>query len=139
MKKETLPNAPHTSSLEVGDLFTLKLNANGIVEIDLHNNVIQIEKEHLVLLKDALKEIGGGKKNLLFIKASDFLGISKEASQYTALPEASEYTFANAVLIESLAKKLLFNFYLRFSKPVVPTKGFTNRTEAFEWLMSLKS
>jgi hypothetical protein len=128
----------YTLIKEVKDLYTLKYNKNGIVEIYMHPTTFEVDKEQLMLLTDALGEIAGSNKLPIYIKASDFMGISKEAGIYSALPESNRFTLASAVLIETLAAKLLFNFYLQINKPPVPTKGFTTKESAFKWLLSFK-
>lgn len=128
-------NIEHLLVLEVNDIFTAKLNNYGIVEICLLNKVNEIEKEHLVILRDTIYQIGEGKKMPVFFCANEFLGITGEARKYAASKEAGEYTLANAVLIKSLANKLLFNFFLNINKPLIPTKGFNSQSEAFEWLI----
>lgn len=130
-------NSEYILIKEVKDLFTLKYNKNGILEIYMHPTTIEVDKEQLMLLTDALAEIAGKKKLPLYIKASDFMGMSKEAGVYATLPEVNRSTLASAVLIESLAAKLLLNFYLKINKPTVPTKGFNDKESAFIWLLSL--
>ncbi len=128
----------YISIREVKDVFIARLNHFDIVEVDLLNKNIEVEKQHLVQLRQAISELGKGKKMGVYIKASDFLGITKEAREYAALPESVDYTYANAVFIKSLASRLLFNAYLNLNRPIVPTKGFTSKEEAFKWLKSLK-
>lgn len=131
-------NSEYILIKEIKDLFTLKYNKNGILEIYMHPITFEVDKEQLMLLTDALGEIAGSNKIPIYIIASDFMGISKEAGIYSALPESNRFTLATAVLIESLAAKLLLNFYLQINKPPVPTKGFNNKESAFNWLLSLK-
>lgn len=123
---------------EVLNIFTASLNNEDIIEVSFHKNNNEIEKMHLELLKEAIGDLGKGKKMLVFINATDFLGITNEARAYAALEESNEFTLANAVLIKSLANKLLFNFFLKLNKPIIETKGFTSKETAFEWLLSLK-
>ena len=130
-------NSEYILIKEVKDLFTLKYNKNGILEIYMHPTTIEVDKEQLMLLTDALAEIAGKKKLPLYIKASDFMGMSKEAGVYATLPEVNRFTLASAVLIETLATKLLLNFYLKINKPTVPTKGFNDKESAFIWSLSL--
>lgn len=131
-------NTEYTDIREVKDVFIAKLNHDGIIEVELDNKNMQVEKEHLVLLRQVIHDIGEGKKMGVYFKASDFLGISKEAREYAALEESSKYTYANAVFVKSLASRLLFNAFLNLNKPIVPTKGFTSKEEAFKWLKSFK-
>ena len=62
-------NSEYILIKEVKDLFTLKYNKNGILEIYMHPTTIEVDKEQLMLLTDALAEIAGKKKLPLYIKA----------------------------------------------------------------------
>src|SRR6056297_3029194 len=44
---------------------------------------------------------------------------------------------SQAIVIDSLAHKLVANFYLRFNKPKGPTKVFEDLEAAFQWTLSL--
>lgn len=137
MAAEQQNKSEYTLIKEVKDIFTLKLNTYGIVEIYMHPTTFEVNKEQLMLLTDALGEIAGTTKMPIYIQAADFMGLSKEAGVYSALPESNRFTKASAVLIESLAAKLLLNFYLQINKPPVPTKGFNTKEAAFKWLLSI--
>lgn len=119
------------------DVFKADLYDNSIIEVNWNPDLIEIEKQHLVSLTNAVKALGKGKKMRLYITTFDFLAINSEGRKYSSTAKAELYTLANAVLIDSLAKKILFNFYLKFDKPNVPTKAFQLRSEAFEWLLSI--
>lgn len=118
--------------------FTSFLNSQGIVEIEWNSEVLEITKDHLLQIKSQLKELGKGVKLPLYVDSNEVIPISAEARSYTATPESAQYTLANAIKIDTLAKKIIFNFLLRFMHPSVPTRAFTNKTEALEWLMSQK-
>lgn len=62
------------------------------------------------------------------IKDSD-----KPARDYLA-KEGSSMVKAVAVLTDSPVTKIMLNFYLTISRPLVPTKMFTDKTQAFEFL-----
>lgn len=117
--------------------FQIKLNPIGIVEVCFNMDILEITKEHMVSLRAMLKELGGGKKLPLYVYSMEFLPIHQEARDYIATAESSDYTLANAIKIDTLAKKIVFNFLLRFSHPIVPTKAFSNKEEAFSWLLSI--
>ena len=44
------------------------------------------------------------------------------------------YSKADAFIINSLAQKILANFYVKINKPERPTKFFDKEDEALEWL-----
>lgn len=46
---------------------------------------------------------------------------------------------ADALVVRTLAHKLLVNFYMKNNKPEHPTKVFSDEQSAVEWLLELKS
>lgn len=48
--------------------------------------------------------------------------------------EGSSYTKGVAIIVDSPMTKIIGNFYLGLNKPTSPTKMFTNRQEALEYL-----
>ncbi len=110
---------------------------NGIVEISWDTQLKEINKEHLIQIKKNIGEVGGGKKMPVYISTIDFLAISDSGRKYSASDEGQAFTLANAVLIDNLAKKILFNFYMNINKPKTPTKAFGTKEDAFTWLLSL--
>lgn len=47
----------------------------------------------------------------------------------------NKQTIADAIVIKSLAQKIVGNFYLKFHRPVKPTKIFNNIEDASIWLL----
>lgn len=119
---------------EIPNTLIVKLNSENIIEVEWNTSIEEIEKKHLEQLRSIIKEIGGSKKMPVYIDTYNFMSITPEARHYAASKESSDFTLANAVLVDILPKKLLFNFFLKINKPVVPTKGFSSKEEAFIWL-----
>lgn len=117
-----------------GDHLKAMLYNSGVIEIVWNTNIETIEVIHLAAMQNAVCELGGGKKTPLFFTIHDFLQISADARKYATSAEGVKYSLVIAVLVDSLAKKLLFNFFETINKPIVPTKGFTNKEDAFVWL-----
>ena len=116
----------------------ITLYANSVFEVIWDESLRVIEKKHLVKIRELIEQMGKGKQLLVYFSTNEFLTISKEAREYGASLKAQEYTIANAVLIDSLAKKIIFNFFLRINKPNKPTRGFNSKSKAIEWLLQLK-
>lgn len=57
----------------------------------------------------------------------------KEARDFLA-KEGSSYTKAVAIIVDSPMTKIIGNFYLGLNKPTAPTKMFTEKQEALEYL-----
>jgi len=111
----------------------LKLREDGIVE--LHTNDL-----HVYEIKDVIEnvratgELTGGKKAPLLIIGGSFTSLKKETREFMATEESLKYSSAEAFLLSSLPQKLLINFYIKFDKPLVPTKVFTDIGKAEYWL-----
>lgn len=133
------PQTTIISKKEIPNIVSAELTSDHIIEVRWNSIIDEIEKHHLIELKNIIQELGSGKKMLVYVDTYNFMSITPEARQYASSNESSEFTLANAVLIDSLAKKLLFNFFMNISKPAVPTKGFNSKTEAISWLKSQSS
>lgn len=107
---------------------------NGIIEIIWDTSIEIIEVIHLVEMQKAVCELGNGKKMPLHFTVPEFLQIGDAARKYATSNEGVTYSLAITVLIDNLAKKILFNFFMNVNKPKIPTKSFTNREDAFLWL-----
>ncbi|MES2132669.1 MAG: hypothetical protein V4506_09980 [Bacteroidota bacterium] len=79
-------------------------------------------------------EITQGKKVPFLFIADDGVTVTKEARENAILQEKNVPRLASAILVTSLAYKLVANFYLQFNKPKIPYKVFTSRNAAIEWL-----
>jgi hypothetical protein len=122
---------------EIPGIFTAFLLENDIIEIEWDLDLMEVQKNHLVQLRDAIKELGHGKKMRVYISTNDLMNITPDARKYAVSHEGAQFTFANAVLVNNVAKKILFNFFVNIGKPKPPTKGFNSRQEALEWLNNL--
>ena len=136
--KHSLENLLIVNTVELKDVFTADLYDNSIIEVKWHPQLQEVERIHMVELTKAIKILGNGKKMRIYVTVSDFMGFSEESRAYSVTEEAEQYTLANAVLIDSLGKKILFNFYLKFHKPNAPIRAFNIQSQAFEWLLSIQ-
>jgi len=59
---------------------------------------------------------------------------SKSARDFLASEEGCKGVIAAAVLIDSPISSMIGNFFIRVSKPLRPTKIFTDEAEAKKWL-----
>lgn len=60
--------------------------------------------------------------------------ISNEARTYLASQQAEQLHAAVAILVESMATRLIANFFINFHKPGRPTRIFSDERKAVEWL-----
>jgi hypothetical protein len=114
---------------------TVTLMDNGIIHIHLKPGA-EMELSDAILIVEAMGKVGEGKKFPVLIDAGEFVSIDKEVRMFSASEESNIYTLADAIAYYSLAQKMIADFYLKNDKPVVPTRIFSNKEEAVEWLKS---
>lgn len=103
-----------------------------LYEIDVFANSDFGFKE-LRQLIEVQKEMGGDRLPVLVLcgeyTTSD-VSFLKQLSRNGNDP----YSSADAFVIQSIAQKLVANFYIKMVRPERPTKFFTSRQDAMKWL-----
>lgn len=125
-----------TPSVFKNDYVTLFLK-DGIIHAILHPNIV-ITLNLAKKLLEARLRFSNGITRPLFADMRGAKYIEDEARDFLASEEACRYASAAAILIENYFQKLLANFYLAYSKPRRPTKIFTEKANAVEWLSTFK-
>jgi hypothetical protein len=111
----------------------IKLREDGIIE--LHSN-----ENHVYTIDDvketveAFGKLSDFKKVPILIIGGSFSTLASETRAFMASEESLKYSKAEAFILKSLSQKILINFYIKFDKPVVPTKVFTKEEESIKWL-----
>lgn len=100
----------------------------------------QIEQTDEITLQDVkeyievVRNLGDGESFCNLIVMKNFVQVGEDARKYAACEESNIYTIADAFVINSIALKLVGNFYIRYNKPVKPTRIFNNEGDALIWL-----
>lgn len=108
----------------------------GILQLNLSD--ISYEIDHLDEIHEATKLLCRGEKILQLINTTPYSSVSTEARRKMGGPKYTAYSRAEAFVIHSLAQRILGNYYLKFDRPVVPTKLFTDYNKAMAWLKNQK-
>lgn len=87
--------------------------------------------ESVAKLQDVVKEHYPSKFCLLTVTE---LGATFDPSVRNISAERKTNSVADAVIAKSLVEKILGNFYIRVSRPKVPTRLFVKHNLAIEWL-----
>ncbi len=111
----------------------MNLRNDGIIQVNCQDNV-EIDAKESEEMVQAIGELSGGKKALVLGIAGYNTTATSEARNHSASQEGIKFTLADAFVINSLAQKIIGNFYLGFHKPGVPTKVFDDTDKAVEWL-----
>lgn len=112
---------------------------NNIIYIKLKDN-IQIELEDVQKQYLFLKsKFDGINKHIILVEPGLDTGISKEAREFSSKPETNEMTTATAVIVKSLAHRILINFIIKFThQQTMKMKMFDDKQKAIDWLLSYK-
>lgn len=117
------------------DYATYHVCSDGVVEIYYGDFVYNLEMAKR--LTDVCGEIIGGSKMLILGITSQYSDIEAEARHFMSTPEALRFSLAEAYVLKSVSQRLLGNFYIRFQRPPVPTRLFSNVPEARQWLLKV--
>ena len=115
------------------DAAEVMLRNDGIVHFYIKANInlsVQDAKE----IVSATGKIGSNKKYPILISSGKYALADKEAREFAASEAGNKYTIAGAIVVKSLAQKLLGNAYLKVNKPVTPTALFETEEKAITWL-----
>ena len=113
-------------------IFSVKVIDNSYYEVRVFENQ-DFTVDDLAKLVDAQKNNGGVVLPVLVICENNVLAdviLLSKLSQN----EYNPYSKADAFVLNSMAQKILANFYIKFNKPERPTKFFNNADEALIWL-----
>ena len=110
---------------------------NGILHIHLKPGA-EIELSDAILIVAAMEKIGKGRKYPVLIDAGEFTSVDQEARLFSASKESNLFTLADAIAYYSFAQKLMADFYISYNQPVVPTRAFSSKEEAMQWLETFR-
>ena len=119
------------------DLKTSEVNFRSDCIVNLHiksNKTLTGEDTKRMI--DFIGEIGEGKKFLLLVTTGEYSMADKDSRDYGASVPGNEFTIAAAIVVRSLAQKLIGNAYIKFNRPIAPNALFTDEKKAITWLKS---
>lgn len=116
-------------------LESIKMLDPRIVEIR-YKEKVNVNVDDMREILDAIYEFTENKpvKRLVVITDGSSLDIKARVLLQEENKIRKEYILAEAVLVNSLAQKMITNFYLKFIKDSFPSKFFTDYNKAVEWL-----
>lgn len=117
--------------------FVAILHDSGIVELVWDAHIKVVSKETLLHVRESIARLGKGKRMPVYVSTFAFMDTTEEAQHYAGTPEAQQYTLANAVQADNLAKQIMFNLFIKFYGTSTPSKAFREKQAAFNWLLSM--
>lgn len=93
-----------------------------IVTLDIAKQIVEIRLS-----------IWGEVEKPAIVNANGLVSIEDAARDYWATPESMHLLQSLAIVTNKKLQTMIANFFIRFSKPVVPTRLFSNQEEAIKW------
>jgi hypothetical protein len=116
---------------------TMALRNDGIVHIHYNKNTF-LNVELQLRLLDLMIEITEGVKSSMIYTADEGVVVTKSARENALLIEGKSPTKASAVVADSLAYRIIANFYMKVNKPKKPFRVVKNFEDGLIWLKSLE-
>lgn len=117
--------------------YLISLRDDGITLFEVRD-IEELSVEDIKLANEAAYKLSEEKPTLNLVILNKFIVTSPEVRAYAASAIACKNKIADAFVIRSVALKIVANFYLRFNKPAVPSKNFSNEIDAVKWLNTFK-
>jgi ribosome-interacting GTPase 1 len=113
--------------LREDDIVHVKLKAEQEITMDDFEEII-----------NAVTELGMAQAQLIIFQAGYNSSVTPEVRKFASHPNANFLSRGDAIVVQSLAQRLMANFYIKFNRPSRPTKIFDNLDEAIAWLHKVK-
>ncbi len=88
---------------------------------------------------DAVMEIvktwGEENKYLHLYESGINSSVDTDVREWGSSSSQNQHTVADAILVKNMAQRLVGNFYVQFNRPVKPTRLFSSRADAIQWLL----
>lgn len=117
-----------TLQLIDGYIFCIRMNDNEELDIEDTEEIFNLRKQWF-----------GNKKYVVIVVSGNHSSISAEGRKRAAEPEYALNRVAFAMVVNSLAQRLIGNFYIRFDKPPAPARLFNDETKAIQWLKTFEA
>ena len=119
------------------NLVTVTYRSDKIIHIHYLIDDMTLENSKKIL--DFTRTNSPWKISPLFLTGGDFMSQDKESREYNSSPDVLQHCSAIAFLSDSLAKKLLANFFISINRDKIPMKFFKTEEEAYKWLSQFKT
>lgn len=115
------------------DMAIVRIYSNKVFHVYFYSGG-NVDMDFVQDVYNFVDENGGGTYYNLF-EFEPHVDVEPEVRTWASAPSGNKNTIADALLISSLPHKLMANFYMKFNKPVKPTKIFNSRDKAVQWLL----
>lgn len=100
--------------------------------------VVEMDKEDIIDNMLVTRNITGNTPHLRVLDSRTKWKMTPDAEEIFKREDTPDRTIARAVLVNSIADKIIKSFLVRLYKPNVPLDFFTSEEEAVKWLLTFK-
>ena len=115
------------------DKFSASFIEDHVIFIEM-NDFKFFEIEDIFLVREWINENIEEKFLFNLFHFGNGSSVSKEAREYAASSDGAKKTIGTAIIVKNFAQQLVFDYYLKFNKPLCPTKAFYKKEKAIEWI-----
>lgn len=114
---------------------TINLEENGIVYFRASTDEVHDVADMTAML-DLMEKANHGKPFLLLMLVNEhqFLMTKEARNFFNEYEKAARVIIAEAVVINSISTRILYNLLTKLHKPQFPFKAFSNEQDAIAWL-----
>ena len=124
----------HLNKMDIHEINVGKLTiCEGIIRLQL-NDRVDVKVRDIEEIHEANQKLCDGSKYCLLVIVGKYSSVTPEARELAASKELSKNRISLAFVTNSLAHKLVVNFFIKFNRPNTPTKLFSDENEANMWL-----
>lgn len=98
----------------------------------------RIDEYDVVDLNLVLRHITGGRPALKLVDTRSNWSMDRKAKERSKLENNAQHTIARAIVVSNFIKATLFRYLHELGKKDVPQAFFTNKEEAYKWLLDRK-
>ena len=116
---------------------TIDYRNDGIIHITYEDKLLNLEEVSSIFKatrQNAIWEI-----TPILATGGPFTNFEVDARAFIASEEVMKHCSAVAMVSKTLGEKILANFYIKFNNPSKPTKFFSNKEEALNWLKQFET
>jgi hypothetical protein len=132
---ENLLLKPILAEKDIGSA-VFRIYGGGIYYVQIKRGIkvsMEFVKEGYAFLDD----FGGGEFYNIY-EFGSFADVEPDVREWAASPSNNSYTKVDAIVISSFPQKIIADFYIRFNKPVKPTKVFSSLKSAVDWIQTFE-
>lgn len=121
-------------------VFTINIWDNGIVHIQVAGDTM-VELQDIERQYEFLKNrFNSTDKFIILVESGENSSLTKEAREFSSLPETNAFTHGTAVIVKTLAERLIINFMINvLHQQTMKLRMFDDKKKAINWLLSLKT